>query len=82
MTLRAQGAKCKSLGHRPREMEAVAMALKARNFRLADKLLLAIQSSYLRSLLCRALSAFYLRWPVLGRCPRLLHSAPLALSSA
>jgi hypothetical protein len=48
--LSAKGAKCKSLGHRPREMQAVATALKARNFRVADEVLLAIR--VVTSLLC------------------------------
>jgi len=41
LVLSAKGAKCKSLGHRPREMEVVVTALKARNFRMAEKLLVA-----------------------------------------
>ena len=48
-------------GASPQENAAVVTALKARNFRVADKLLLVIHSSYLRSSLCRAFSAFYLR---------------------
>jgi len=47
-------------------------------FRVADKLYWQF-TVLLSLLLCRAFSAFYLRLTVLGRCPRLLHFAPLAL---
>jgi len=62
LPLSANGAKCKSLGHRPREMQAVVTALKARNFRVAEKLLLVIHvvTFAASSWLCRAFSAFYL----------------------
>jgi hypothetical protein len=53
MALSAKGAECKSLGHRPREMQTIVTALKARNFRVADKPLLTIDGSYFRSCISR-----------------------------
>jgi hypothetical protein len=54
-----------------------SLALKARN-----KILKPVQSlsHSVARLLCRAFSAVRTKWPPdLGRCPRLLHFAPLAL---
>jgi hypothetical protein len=54
----AKGAKCKSLGHRPREMRARVTALKARNIP-GEKVLSALHNGYDGDWLCRAFSAFY-----------------------
>jgi hypothetical protein len=62
------------------ETQAVVTALKARNIPGGEKVLLAIHNSYDGSFPSRAFSAFYLTCSVLGRCRRLLHFAPLALS--
>ena len=70
--------KWKSLGHRPREMQTVVTALKARTpARRAP-----VKSKLINwaGSLCRAFGALYSEVSVLGRCPRLLHFAPLALS--
>ncbi len=74
----AKGAKCNSLGQRPRNSRVLILeALKARN---------EVAASYSRKtsplVSFRAFSARRFCWVrLLGRCPRLLHFAPLALSN-
>jgi len=73
--LSAKGAKCKSLGHRPRTGEVRnSRALKARHT--------SNHSNYCEaSGIFRAFSAVTVARTNLGRCPRLLHFAPLALKA-
>ena len=67
----AKGAQCNSLGQRPRGRSKKSVrALKARNtLQISNRSISLLQSLVLSSL------------TDLGRCPRLLHLAPLALSA-
>jgi hypothetical protein len=57
--LSAKGAKCKSLGHRPKRKQAVVTALKARNIPGDKKVLLAIRNSHGGYFVSRTFSAWW-----------------------
>jgi hypothetical protein len=66
----AKGAKCKSLGQRPRyQARITTSAVGAKLHKIPTLYIPLLQSSTL------------IRRATLGRCPRLLHFAPLALAN-
>jgi hypothetical protein len=78
--LSAKGAKCKSLGQRPRqESKTIVKALKARNRNQVSETALIERRKHHFAL--SALGDLYFARD-LGRWPRLLHSAPLALNAS